>query len=151
MLIILTIISIIAITVLVWLANRILPFQICPICAGVSLTWIGLLVAHFLGYQIDLIVPALLMGGSVVGIAYQLEKKLPVSDARWRTPILWKILFIPTGFIVAYSILSRWWIALTVALVILLLVSFLFLSLKEKAAVKRGAVGELEKKMEKCC
>src|SRR3990167_6999972 len=71
MLIITTVISILAISVFVSLVNRILSFAVCPICAGVFLTWVGLVSAHFMGYSIDLVVPGLLMGGSVVGIAFQ--------------------------------------------------------------------------------
>jgi len=37
------ILSVLAITVLVWLANKILPFKICPICVGVSGTWVWIL------------------------------------------------------------------------------------------------------------
>src|SRR3989344_7349181 len=120
MLITITAISILAVSGLVWLANRVLPFTICPICAGVFLTWVGLIIAYTIGYQIDLIIPALLMGGSVVGVVYQLEKKfrdLPVGRV-----LLWKILFIPTGFVVAYGILER------LPAVFLLAVIFLFLA-----------------------
>ena len=151
MLAIITIISILGITVLVWLANRMLPFQICPICAGVFGTWAGLLTAHLLGYPIDLVVPALLMGGSVVGIAYQLEKKLPVESASWRAPLVWKTIFIPAGFVAAYSILIQWWGTFFVVYIFLLLVSFVFLSPRKQNAVHTGAVEELKKKMQDCC
>src|SRR3989344_7286156 len=67
MLIVITITSILGVTIVVWLANRILPFQVCPICAGVFGTWVGLLSAYFLGYPIDLVVPPPFMGGAVGG------------------------------------------------------------------------------------
>ena len=151
MLIATTTISILAITGLLWLLNRILPFKICPICAGVSGTWLWMLAANFLGYQIDLVIPAMLMGGSVVGIAYQLEKKLPARSASWQTSLLWKTLFIPTGFIAAYGILAQWWIMFLVALVFLFLASFLFLFSGNKPSSQKEAVKELEKKMKDCC
>ena len=146
MLITITIISIIVVAGVVWLANKILPFTICPICAGVFLTWVWLIGAHIAGYQIDLIIPALLMGGSVVGVVYQLEKKfrdLPVGRV-----LLWKVLFIPTGFVVAYGILER------LPAVFLLAVIFLFLAsllLIRKTNTHSESVDGLEKKMEECC
>ena len=146
MLITITIISVIVVAGVVWLANKILPFTICPICAGVFLTWVWLIGAHIAGYQIDLIIPALLMGGSVVGVVYQLEKKfrdLPVGRV-----LLWKILFIPTGFVVAYGILER------LPAVFLLAVIFLFLAsllLIRKTNTHNKAIDGLEKKMEECC
>ena len=151
MLIVITITSILGVTIVVWLANRILPFQVCPICAGVFGTWVGLLAAYFLGYPIDLVVPALLMGGSVVGVAYQLEKKLLVEPTDWRTPLFWKTIFIPAGFVAAYSILIQWWGTFFVVYIFLLLVSFVFLSPRKQNAVHTGTVEELKKKMEDCC
>jgi len=150
MLITITIISVIVVAGVVWLANKILPFTICPICAGVFLTWVGLIIAYTIGYQINLTIPALLMGGSVVGVVYQLEKKfrdLPVGRV-----LLWKVLFIPTGFVVAYGILERLPAVFLLAVVFLLLVSLALLFSKSSTADSRSeAVGNIEKKMEECC
>lgn len=147
MLLIITIISIFGICFLVHLANRFLPFKICSICAGVSGTWIWLLIGYFLGYQIDLMVPAILMGGSVVGLAYQLEKKL----AREKSSLLWKTLFISVGFIAVYELLIGGWLMFSVAMIFLLGVSFLFLSSRDKKDSDREKIEELKKKMDKCC
>ena len=160
MLIAIAISSIFGITLLVWLGNRMLPFWVCPICAGVLGTWIGLIIAHLSGYPIDLTVPALLMGGSVVGIVYQFEKKLPAG----RSPLLLKTLLIPAGFIAAYSILVQWWGAFLVVLIFLLGMSFIFLSPKRNLSSRKEAVTppegnephslrreELENKMKNCC
>ncbi|MBI4217418.1 MAG: hypothetical protein HY603_01300 [Parcubacteria group bacterium] len=150
--IILTVISILAITCAVWMANKLLPFKVCPICAGVSGTWLWMLAASLLGYQIDFVIVAMLLGGSVVGIAYQLEKKLPAGSANWRTPLLWKTIFIPAGFVAAYGILTHQWIAFLAALAFLLLASFIFLfSTGDKPGPRKETVKELEKKMKDCC
>ena len=132
--IIITTISILSLSLLVSGVNRFLPFRICPICAGVSLTWIWLVTGYFLGYQIDLLIPALFMGGSVVGISQQLDKKL-------------KIIFISLGFIVAYSILSENWVTLLVFLAIILLILFLFNNKNKKLNSNK----ELEEKIKNCC
>lgn len=147
MLIIIATISILGLTALIWFLNRISPIQICPICAGVSGTWLGLIALHLAGYQIDLVVPAILMGGSAVGIAYQLEKKLPAE----KSALLWKTLFIPAGFIAAYSILMQWLSAFLVSLIFLLQISFIFLSPRKKSDSHDQKVDELEKKMKNCC
>ena len=149
MLITVTVASILALSALVWLVNRILPFTICPICAGVFLTWVGLVGAYLWGYPVDLVVPALLMGGSVVGIAYQLEKKF--GDSSQRTQLLWKMVFIPAGFVAAYAVLEQRWIAFFLAMTCLFLVSFLLLPSSGTAGSNKEAVSDIEKKMEDCC
>lgn len=149
MLVTITVVSILAVTALVWLANRVLPVTVCPICAGIFLTWVWLLGARFLGYEIDLTVPALLIGGSVVGIAYQLEKKfrgVPPSAL-----LLWKILFIPGGFIAAYSVLEQLWTAAVFAAAFLLLAWLVFLYSSRGTKSREETVGGIEKKMEDCC
>jgi hypothetical protein len=149
MLITLAVISILTIAALVWVANRFLPFTVCPICAGSFLTWAGLLGAHFAGYPVDLIVPAILMGGSVVGIAYQLEKKFngPSPGAR----MLWKMFFMTTGFIAAYAILKEQWMAVLFAGIMLVAMSARFAFPRRTEILRGEAIGILEKNMEDCC
>ena len=149
MLITITVISILAVSTLAYFAKRILPLKVCPICAGVFITWVWLLGAYFLGYQINLMIPALLMGGSVVGIAYQLEKKARNLSAE--RLLLWKVLFIPAGFVTAYSLLAQLWTALLFAIAFLFLVSFLLLSESGKTKPREETAGEIEKKMKDCC
>lgn len=143
MLIIITVISILALSALVWFVGRIFQLTICPICAGTFLTWLWLVSAHFLGYEINLVVPALLMGGTVVGVMYKLEKRfsgLPAGRL-----LLWKILFVPAGFVAAYSVLEQSWAVFLIAIAFIFLISFAFLSSRVKSS------GGLEKKMEDCC
>jgi len=149
MLITITITSILAITLVAWLANKILPFTVCPICAGVFLTWIGLVGAYLLGYQIDLVIPAILMGGSVVGMAYQFEKKF--SGYAAGTLLLWKVFFLPTGFVAVYGVLKKLWIVSVPSLIALLLVSFFFLSAYRVPRTQENTTDEIEKKMKDCC
>ena len=143
-----TTVSILAIAGVIRLSHRILPFKICPICAGVAGTWIWMLAGKFLGYEIDMRIPAMLLGGSVVGIAYQIEKRLPST----RSPILWKMLFIPTGFVAAYSLVSFWWVGFAAASAFLVICALW--STREshrRVAQGRNAVEELENKMKNCC
>ena len=139
-----TIISILSITVLVWLANRALGAKIC---AGVSLTWIVMLAARYLGYEIDPVILAMLMGASVVGLAYQLEKKLQTN----RLQLLWKTFFIPSGFLAAYGLVYSNWPMFLGAMAWLLVLIYAFLYLPKFFHGNNKKVKELEKKMEQCC
>ena len=64
------ILSILIITLVVWLVNKKLPIQVCPVCAGVFLTWLWMFIGMSLGkllianYQLPV---SVLMGGTVVG------------------------------------------------------------------------------------
>ena len=140
--------SILLITLGVWLVNRILPFQVCPICAGVSGTWLWMLVAYFLGFQINLLVPAILMGGSIVGIAYQVDKRLSAGSSQ----LLFKSLFIPAGFFSVWALLTfAWaWFAAGIAISVAVLAVFLLL-LKIPLKQEQQKVKELEEKMKDCC
>ena len=64
------ILSILVITGFVWLLNRITPYKVCPICAGVSGTWLFMLGARFLGYSVDPAILAMLLGtlGKIIGV-----------------------------------------------------------------------------------
>ena len=151
-----TITSILGITLAVWLVDKILPFKICPICAGVSGTWLWMFISSFLGYEIDFVIVAMLLGGSVVGIAYQVEKRLPAG----KSALLWKVLFIPVGFVVAYSLVSAQWAMLAVSFVLAGALSWVFLkkdsggshpSEKAESPEPGRRVEELKQKMENCC
>ena len=55
--------------------------EICPICAAVSGTWLiltALVLFGYLNFEIFLPLISLLMGGTVVGVAYQIGKRKPV-------------------------------------------------------------------------
>lgn len=105
-----------------------------------------MLVLSSLGYEIDFVIVAMLMGGSVVGIAYQLEKKLPAG----KSALLWKALFIPVGFVVAYSAITLQWgmVAGSAGLAGALAHLFLRSPVKNEQGEK---VEELKQKMENCC
>lgn len=165
------IISIFGITGSVWFMNRFLKMKICPICVGVSGTWLWLIAAKFLGYEIDIIVPAILMGGSVVGIAYQVEKRLIFAGVSASKLFLWKIGFIPTGFVAVYGFISAfiptqigtlanrplWWTVFGIAIAVLVVWALRFIKESRLPAINspetknNKMVGELEKKMKDCC
>lgn len=149
--IIIATISILVITGFVWSMKRLLRLRVCPICAGVSLTWLWMLAGvltnqlPITNYQLPI---AILMGGSVVGIAYQLEKRLPMG----RSALFWKTLFIPAGFVAVYSLLAFSWIIFGAMVVILIFLALIFLRrISLHPQEENSKIKELEKKMEKCC
>ncbi len=86
------------------LINRILKFKICAICATVVSTWLGLLVMKLIGYDIPQSIVAILMGGSVVGFMYFLERRAEATKNK--KLLLLKPLVILFGVLIAYWILS---------------------------------------------
>lgn len=85
-----------------WVIRTVSRLPVCPVCVGVAGTWGWMFVAHAAGYAVDMTVVALLMGGTPVGIAYVLEKKLPEG----RLTAWWKLLAIPAGIALMYGLLS---------------------------------------------
>tara|TARA_Y100001958_G_C21101391_1_gene451233 strand:- start:151 stop:588 length:438 start_codon:yes stop_codon:yes gene_type:complete len=66
--------------------RSIFSLKICALCASVSLTWITLLFLFYLGYEINPVFVGILMGGSVVGVMYFLEQKLPEKYQLFKLP-----------------------------------------------------------------
>lgn len=151
--IIIALTSILAITVFVWLINRILSFKVCPICAGVSGTWLWILGGLYLGFlkaEDWQLIASMAMGGSIVGIAYQLEKKILNN----RLLLIWKTLFIPAGFTAVYSILEKKLAIFLAALFFILLAVILFIFIlpnTQKYKPNEERIEELKKKMKNCC
>src|SRR3989344_8267180 len=121
---IIAIISILIITLLIWSLKKVLPFNVCPICAGVFLTWLWMLVGMFLGllstenYQL---ITAVLMGGTVVGLMSKLEQFIKPKFV-----LIWKALFVALGFVAVYSLISVDWIIFLVGVILAVAFTFAF-------------------------
>lgn len=74
---IIPIFSILIITIVFYLVNKKLPFKICSICAGVTLTWVWMFFGMYFGFlsvsRYEFIT-AILMGASIGGIVTELKK-----------------------------------------------------------------------------
>src|SRR3989344_8334509 len=110
------IILVVVITLIFSVLNKWLPFKICPICAGVSGSWLLLTAGIVLGrWSGDYKLPiAMLMGGTVVGIAFQGEAKL---DWAKKGIYVWKVPVIILGMPIAYWLfknMSPWTLAVEV-------------------------------------
>ena len=65
-----------------------LSWKFCVACVAVSSSWMALLVMEFTGKEIDPILVGILMGESVVGLYYFLEKRVPTAWQIFRWPYL---------------------------------------------------------------
>jgi hypothetical protein len=140
-------ISILAIAGLAWAARRITGYSICPICLGVGGTWLWMVVARYFGVEFDAAMLPILLGGSVVGVTYQLEKRLPEG----RSSLLWKTLFLPVGFIAAYGLAEPDWPVLGAAIAAAGVLTGVFFLPRRAARQSSETVQKLEQQMKNCC
>lgn len=146
--------SILVLTVAVRLFDKVTSMNICPICAGVALTWSLSLAGQFTGllsvaeFQLP---TAILVGGSVVGIAYKLEGRLYAGASK----LLWKALFIPSGFSLAYGLLQFDWLNIFLSSALLFIVTVCFWAhdtgIAQNEIHSSKAVKELTENMKSCC
>ena len=126
--------------------------SICPACVIVSGTWLvlsGAVAFDFLPADTWILPVAILMGGTVVGLAWQAEKTYEWSQ---RHPIFNKVLFFLPGFPAVYVFaanLNRTLFALEV--VLMLLFGYLFFVKRGPSPGQNPQTAKLEEKLKKCC
>ena len=140
-------VSILGIAALVWTANRLLKTRWCPICLGVAGTWLWMIVARFSGVSVDPSMLSILLGGSVAGMAYILEGRLPQG----RSKLVWKALFIPIGFVGAYGVAAPDWRLLAGAMVAALILIAAFFRAAPIGRADNATIADLERQMKDCC
>jgi|SRR3989344_5060378 len=142
-----TIASIGVLALCAWLANKTFKTNICPICAGTALTWIWMLAARSVGYDTNPVIIGILMGGSVVGIAYMLERHIAHSTSA----MIWKLVFIPAGFATVYGIIASQWPLFWFSAFILAIAGVF--ARKQRRVTMRDdkKIQELKQKMRRCC
>ena len=84
--------------------KNVFNFKICAICATVVSTWGGLLALKLLGYAINQIIIAILMGQSIAGFMYFLERR--AASTKNKKLLLMKPLVILFGTLIVYLIIS---------------------------------------------
>src|SRR3972149_8869501 len=92
----------------IWLAVGVLlkknfKIKICAICATVVSTWMGLMVLKLVGFDINKIILAILMGQSVTGFMYLLEREAKSTN---KNLLLMKPLVIIFGTLIVYWIIG---------------------------------------------
>ena len=144
---IIAILSILIITLAVWLVNKKLPIQVCPVCAGVFLTWLWMFIGMFLGklsianYQLPI---SVLMGGTVVGLMSKLEQFINPKFV-----LIWKVVFVVSGFTAVYSLITNQWGIFAIGVIVDIVVTLIF---KTYGAEKENLnLKELKEKIKNCC
>ena len=139
--------SILILAGLAWFAAKALRSTLCPICFGVAGTWLWMLGARFAGVPVDATMLAVLLGASVVGIAGQIEGRLPQG----RSALSWKTLALPPGFVAAYGLVEERWILAAIAVLALAILASVFLLPRRLAGNDEAVVRKLEQQMKNCC
>ena len=147
--ILIVLLSIYIITSIVWAVRWGMKLNICPICAGISLTWIGIVGALYFGLlpiEPWRLVAGILAGGSVVGFAYQIEKILS------KTLVFpWKVLFIPIGFLTVYFLINFLWNWFVISGILTSIILFYFTISAKNNGNNSDRAKNLEEKMKDCC
>ncbi len=116
--------------------------RFCVLCASIAAVWIGLLALHRFGVTSDPVLLALLMGQSVTGLTYLLEKRVAEPWLVFRLPL---VLTLTLAFYFAIT-LER---ALTAPLAAVAAVWVVALVLF--ANRHPGALGNLARQVVACC
>jgi hypothetical protein len=131
-----------------WVARRFFGVPACPICVGVAGTWLWMLAARHYGVPVDTAMLPLLLGGSVVGIAYQLEHRLPPG----RSPMLWKSVVVPLGFGAAFALEQQHAMLFAASVLALAASAVAFFRRSGPAPAPDGErLAELKRQMKQCC
>lgn len=139
--------SMLTLTLVAWLVSRKTRVPICPVCFGVSGTWLWMLAARLAGLAVDETLLAILVGASVVGGAQWVDARLP----RQRSPLLWKALALPAGFVAAYGLVAQWWALAAASAAAVATLAVLFLRSPSSTTGDPAAIAQLEEQMKRCC
>lgn len=91
-------------TVLLVVKN-LFSWKLCAVCLAVSLTWLGLWGLYRLDWFHDPVLLAFLMGQSITGLYYLLEKKVPRPWLVFRVPALLSLTYV---FYVSITLTVAW-------------------------------------------
>ena len=116
--------------------------EFCTICAAVSLTWVSLLILYWFNIFEDVIILALLIGESTVGVFYLVEANVRKEWTVFRLP------FLLTLIVAGYSLVSvpNDWIKSSTLLGVLWLLFVMGYFYKENPSLSSAV-----KKIVECC
>ncbi|MDP3989371.1 MAG: hypothetical protein Q8P93_04015 [bacterium] len=110
-------------------------FKVCALCAATTSTWVGLVVLWLRGVSIDPVIIALFVGGSIVGLLYVIEEKIPTHYLLFRVP------YYISAIVLAYGVLGESMsMQRTIPLVVVVwLVAIVFFIFRTNARAKQYA------------
>lgn len=74
--------------------KEITKLRFCVICVSISSTWLILLLLYWFGYFDNMLLVAILMGESSLGVYYLLEKRVKEKFHLFRLPFLFLLVYI---------------------------------------------------------
>ena len=134
-----------------------LPFNVCAICIAVTTTWLILIVMWFFGVYVSLILLAILMGMSISGIMYKLEKFF--SKKKLNNFWIIRIVIVVGCMYSVYALLNKQWnLLVLIAILGLILVSIFSLLFQGTThgdviteQKKLGRKSSIIKRLDDCC
>lgn len=138
----LSFVSIVSLFAVGLLIKKYVKLSFCTMCVSVSLTWIGLLVLNMVGIDIPDVLIALLMGQSVVGLLYLLEKKVPDEYHVFRIPFLLSMTYV--AYIIVEGKIDNW-ISIIFLLVLWIICILLYV------VQKKGKLKDMVEHIIACC
>ena len=122
--------SIALLTLIFWALHKARIIPVCPICAGVVITWVGGVVALYFGaWWANPMIIAILMGASMGAIADKYGNKFG---------LLWKSAVVLLGLPAIYFLVQKLlWQGLGLVVIFLILTVFLYRSNKEVSSDKK--------------
>ena len=98
--------------------------KVCALCSAVSITWIVLLILFYTGFEIEPIIIALLVGGTVAGLTNKLAQKLPEKFTVFKLPFYLVSLFVAYLLVEQIFIWNAFWVVLTIWAISLFVYTF---------------------------
>ncbi|MFQ5493308.1 MAG: hypothetical protein ACE5DX_04075 [Candidatus Dojkabacteria bacterium] len=136
--------------------DKLLPFKFCSICFAVSATWLTLLVLGYLSIEVDPVLPAVLMGGSVVGTMYKIKESMKSKNYNGSSIV--QVIFMCFGFLIIYYFLQNNGTALVLTTTTGVFAGVLLWILLKRSDAPGGTLKKndplykvLGKKLENCC
>ncbi len=147
MIIFISVLSIIAIYIIVALTN----LKVCAICTAVSLTWLGVFIMYIFNMHNEIAWLGIMMGGSVIGLMYKVDEYMKKNN--YKRIWLIRIFIVVFGFLFVYFLIEKSW-QVFFWLIPLALISFTmaFLFLQKKSTTDDAELSvELQNKLDNCC
>lgn len=118
-------------------------WKFCVLCGSIGLSWLALLIVYWLNIFHNPLIIALLVGNSVVGIYYLVERKIAEKFHLFRLPFFLTLLFVGYWLISWPSIFAVDQLLPTGALLLVLWLIFCWVFLSRHNAKLKSFVSQI--------
>lgn len=127
--------------------EKILRVRLCALCMSVAVTWLGMFFLKSMGYAIDVVLLAILMGESITGILYRTVYSLKRKSG---AASLLDLGILTVGTMGVYFLIKGVFEITALIIPFLLFLSVFIQRIKKEKPKTKLAQG-LVKKLEECC